>query len=130
MSNSRLQRIQSWPQLAHEARYSVKALAEHCGVSVRALEIFFSAARRESPRCWLKRLRMQRAIELLRDGSNVNETADCLGYHDHSHFSRDFKKLYGLAPKGLATPSKKWRNSSFSHSATQYSHLATKIEWP
>jgi AraC-like DNA-binding protein len=116
--NSPLQSIQSWRQLAHEAGYSVKALAENCGVSVRALEMFFSSARRESPRRWIKRLRMQRAIELLRDGSNVNETAGCLGYHDRSHFSREFKKLHGLAPKRFAARSKKRRTSSFSHSAT------------
>jgi transcriptional regulator GlxA family with amidase domain len=99
MNNPCLPGIQDWPRLAHEVGYSVKALAESCALSVRALELFCSSARRESPRCWLKRLRMQRAIQLLRDGSSVNETADCLGCHDRRHFSREFKKLYGLASK-------------------------------
>jgi len=102
MTNSRLRRIQNWPERAHEANYSVKALAGGCGVSVRALGMFFTSAKREPPGHWLKRLRMERAIELLRDGCNVNQTADRLGYQDRSHFSREFKKHYGLAPKRFA----------------------------
>jgi AraC-like DNA-binding protein len=118
MNTSRLHHIQTWSQLAHEAGYSVKALAANCGISVRALEMFFSSTRRESPRCWLKRLRMQRAIELLGDGSNVNETAEHLGYDDRSHFSREFKKHYGLAPKLFAFRAKRSRTASLAHSAT------------
>ena len=118
MNGSRLQRIQNWPQLAHEAGYSVKALAENCGVSVRALEMFFSATKRESPCRWIKRLRMQMAIELLRDGSSVKETTNRLGYQDHSHFSRDFKKHHGLTPKRFARPTARGEAGPFSHSAT------------
>jgi transcriptional regulator GlxA family with amidase domain len=130
MNHSPLQRIQNWSQLANEAGYSVKALAKLCGVSVRALEVFFLAVMRESPHRWLKRLRMQRAAELLRDGSNVNQTADCLGYHDRSHFSREFKKHYGLAPKRFTAPTGSGETASFSHSATQFSNLATKMRFP
>jgi AraC-like DNA-binding protein len=118
MINSRLQRIQSWPRLAHEAGYSVKTLADRSGVSVRTLELFFSSAKRESPRRCLKRLRMERAIELLRDGSNVNETADLLGYHDRSHFSREFKRFYGVSPRRFRPFTKTRETISLSHSAT------------
>lgn len=117
MTNSSLQRIRNWPQLAHEARYSVKVLAGNCGVSVRTLEIFFLLARRESPRRWLKKLRMRRAVELLCDGSNVNQTADCLAYQDRSHFSRDFKKHYGLSPKRFAARKAVGKATSFSQTA-------------
>jgi AraC-like DNA-binding protein len=44
------------------------------------------------------RLRMQRAIEHLRDDHNISVTAFWLGYQDPSHFSREFKKHYGFAP--------------------------------
>jgi AraC-like DNA-binding protein len=118
MNNLRLHRIQSWPRLAHDAGYSVKTLADRSGVSVRTLELFFSSTKRESPRGWLKRLRMQRAVELLLDGSNVNETAECLGYRDRSHFSREFKKHYGLAPRPFAFRARSEETAFFAHSAT------------
>lgn len=44
----------------------------------RTSEPSFLAVSRDSPRPWLKRLRMERAIELFRDGSNMNQTADYL----------------------------------------------------
>ena len=104
MNNCRLERIQDWPQRAHDAKYSVKALAKSCGVSVRALERFFVAVFGCKPRQWLKTLRMQKAIKLRREGSNVNETADHLGYHDRSHFSREFKKYLWSCPQGIRSP--------------------------
>ncbi len=116
-----------WPQLAHQAGYSVATLAKACAVSTRTLERFFLTAFADTPRRWLKRLRMQHAIELLRDGSNISETAFRLGYEDPSHFSREFKSHYGLAPSkysqtrviAAATP-------PMSHSAMRLSHLAMK----
>jgi AraC-like DNA-binding protein len=114
-----LHRIQNWPQLAHDAKYSVRALAGACGVSVRVLERFFLAAFGCKPRQWLKRQRMQRAVELLAGGDNVSQTADRLGYQDRSHFSREFKKYFGLAPKTYATqPSNAPPVGNLSHSAT------------
>jgi transcriptional regulator GlxA family with amidase domain len=110
--NARLHHIQSWPQLAHEANYAVSALAKSCGVSVRNLERLFLLALGETPRRLLKRLRMQRAIELLRDGSTVKETSACLGYEDPSHFSREFKNHYGFAPNRARIRLKKRRQLS------------------
>jgi transcriptional regulator GlxA family with amidase domain len=116
MNTSHLQRIQDWPQRAHQASYSVSALAKSCSVSVRTLERFYLRAfEGDTPRRWLKRQRMQRAIELLRDGSTIKETSACLGYEDPSHFSREFKNHYGFPPNKnayspvRATPSPKCR---------------------
>jgi AraC-like DNA-binding protein len=125
--NSRLSHLQNWPQLAHQAGYSVSALAKSCNVSVRTLERFFLPAFGDTPRRWLKGLRMQKAIELLRDGSTIKETAGRLGYEDPSHFSHDFKNRYGFAPtryvnlaaRAAATP-------RMSHLAMKLSRLAMK----
>jgi AraC-like DNA-binding protein len=121
MNSPGLHHIQSWPQLAHQADYSVSGLAKACGVSVRSLERFFMPAFGDTPRRWLKRLRMQRAIEILRDGSTIRQTAFSLGYTDPSHFSREFKKCYGFVPT-------KYPNSLAKTAATRkVSHLAMKL---
>ena len=112
-------------RLAAEAKYSIKALAENCGVSVRVLERFPLLAFSDSPRGWLKRLRMQRAMELLRDGSNVKETAASLGYEDPSHFSSQFKECFGFAPKEYPNPAAQTAaRPKMSHSAMKLSRLA------
>lgn len=129
--NSRLQRIQNWPQLAHNAKYSVNALASASGVSVRVLERFFLAAFGCKPRQWLKRQRMQRGVELLTDGNNVNETAFYLGYADSSHLSREFKSHYGFAPKQYAKLAPTAAvYLKMSHSAMNLSRLAMKSSFP
>ena len=70
---------------------------------------------------------MQRAIELLRGGSNISETAFCLGYEDPSHFSREFKKCYGFPPnKNANPPAKTAATPQMAHSAIGLSRLAMK----
>ena len=122
MNNSPLRAIRNWPQLAHEASYSVSVLAESCNASVRTLERFFLSVFGDTPRRWLKLLRMQRAIELLRDGSTMKETASALGYEDPSHFSREFKHYRGVAPKSCSKARPKAAaRSKLSHSAMKLS---------
>ena len=41
---------------------------------------------------------MQRATALLRDGKTITETSDLLGFEYPQHFTRMFKKHYGLTP--------------------------------
>jgi AraC-like DNA-binding protein len=87
--------------------------------------LFLPAFGGDMPRRWLKRPGMQRAIELLRDGNNVSETAFSLGYEDSSHFSREFKNHYGFAPNKYAnSPAKTAATPEMSHSAMKLSRLA------
>ena len=96
--NSRLDRIKNWAELAHTASYCGTTLAKKVGVSLRQLERFILEAKGKCPRQWLLGLRIERALELIREGSTVKEAADKLGYKQRSHFSSDFKKHYGFAP--------------------------------
>jgi transcriptional regulator GlxA family with amidase domain len=89
---------QNWQELAQRANWSAAALAKECGVSLRTLERYFLKAMGERPQAWLCEERQRRAVELLRDGSNVKTTAALLGYRHATHFSREFKKHWGHAP--------------------------------
>ena len=101
MSN-RLHHIQNWPELARQANWSVTLLAKHCRVSVRTLENYFRENLGVCPLAWLFERRQQLALELLKDGSSVKETAIVLGYEHPTHFSRDFRRQWGCSPGGFA----------------------------
>jgi AraC-like DNA-binding protein len=96
--NTRLNQVQNWPELARAANWSASALARRCGVSVRTLERYFLRNMGKSPKVWLAEKRQLLAIELLREGSTVKETAGRTGYNHASTFSREFKKHWGSCP--------------------------------
>ena len=89
---------ESWQQLAHESSYSASALAKACGVSAPGLERLFQRVAGQPAERWLKSVRMRRALELLRDGSTVEEAAASLAYGDAGCFIQDFREHYGFCP--------------------------------
>jgi AraC-like DNA-binding protein len=96
--NTRLSYIKNWPELARQANWSAAALAKRCGVSVRTLERYFLKQMEKSPMAWLSEQRQHQAVELLRNGSSVKETALYLGYKQSTNFTRKFKKHWGRCP--------------------------------
>jgi AraC-like DNA-binding protein len=77
-------------------------LAKQCDVSVRTLERYFHEKVGMCPHAWLFDQRQRSAIELLRDGNSVKETAVILDYKHATHFSREFKKRWGHPPSTRA----------------------------
>ena len=98
---SRLSRVSNWEELAEEAGYNAKKLAERCGVSRRQLERFFPITTGKTPQQWLNYLRQQKAYELIASGQSAKEVAIRLGYKQPSHFSREFKRFHGVPPSEL-----------------------------
>ena len=47
---------------------------------------------------YVRKKRMEKAVELLKNGRIVRECAFELGYFDEFHFSRDFKRHFGCPP--------------------------------
>lgn len=47
---------------------------------------------------YIRKLRMDKARDLLNSGKSVKETGLELGYYDEFHFSKEFKRYFGQAP--------------------------------
>ena len=65
---SRLARIDSWENLAQQAKFKPSVMAGHCHVSVRQPQRFFERQYGTSPGEWSRDLRIQRARQLISRG--------------------------------------------------------------
>lgn len=94
----RLQSVRDF-MLAHlEQRLRVVALAERAGVSVAQFERQFRRVFQISPQQHLIRLRIERAMELLRGSQSIAQIAQHCGFSDQSAFARQFKATVGMSP--------------------------------
>ena len=93
---SRLHQIQDWPERAHEAKWRAATLAKNCDVSLRSLQRFFKKKTGKSPKVLLFEQRQEFAIEMSRNNSQIKVIASDLDYKYSCHFSRDFKKHWGI----------------------------------
>lgn len=100
--SSRLDQIENWVGRAETARYNGKNLAAQCRISSSQLERYFRSTINQSPQEALNGLRLKHALPLVQEGLTIKEIADRLGYKQGSHFSRQFKKFYGVAPSCCA----------------------------
>ncbi|TVP78627.1 MAG: helix-turn-helix domain-containing protein [Puniceicoccaceae bacterium] len=74
-------------------------IADHLGVSRRLLELRFRAAMHSSIREYLIRCRLAEARRMLSSGREPIETIAALtGFCNAPHFSRTFKREFGLTP--------------------------------
>lgn len=77
----------------------VEELAQELGMSVSSFHQHFKAVTAISPLQFQKRLRLQEARRLML-GENLDATSVAyrVGYNDASHFSREYKSLFGAPP--------------------------------
>lgn len=79
--------------------WSVAALAQQVHMSRTAFALRFAELVGSPPMQYLKRLRLQRAAELLRsDGLSIGRVAEQVGYDSETAFNRAFKQVYGRSP--------------------------------
>src|SRR5208282_2235988 len=78
-----------------------KSLADKCRVTPRHLERYFHKTTGLTVQQLMNRERQMRALLFLLDGKSVKDASRLLGYTGASHFSRDFKRYYGLPPSRL-----------------------------
>jgi AraC-like DNA-binding protein len=77
----------------------IEDLAQELGMSVSSFHQHFKSVTAMSPLQFQKRLRLQEARRLmLLENLDATSTAYRVGYNDASHFSRDYKNLFGAPP--------------------------------
>ncbi|TBV17340.1 hypothetical protein DNK01_00260 [Stutzerimonas kirkiae] len=82
--------------------WSVHSLARTVGLNEKRLQSGFHALYGHSVHVCLTRIRIEAAINLLRRGTSVTETAATVGFGHLSHFSRVFRSHTGISPKQCA----------------------------
>jgi len=77
----------------------IEQLARELSMSVSSLHHHFKAVTALSPLQFQKRLRLQEARRLML-GENLDAASAAyrVGYHDASHFNREYKSLFGVPP--------------------------------
>ena len=79
---------------------SVENIAAFCGLNRSYFGKIFKKAVGKTPQEFLLTYRMIKATELLKlTQLSVRDISNAVGYDDQNHFSRDFKKIYGLSPR-------------------------------
>lgn len=83
-----------------ERPFSLSDLAKACGLSPSRTAHLFRAQTGLPPAQYMERLRMQRAVSLLKATQwSIKEIAAACGYADPFYFSARFKKNHGRSPK-------------------------------
>ena len=77
----------------------IEQMAHELGMSVSGFHHHFKAVTAMSPLQFQKRLRLQEARRLmLGEDLDAASAAYRVGYHDASHFNREYKSLFGVPP--------------------------------
>ena len=93
-----IQNVETWLLNARQSSYDAATLSEILQISRRQLQRQTKRIFGLSPQKWLDRQRLIEAVKLLKQ-SRIKEVSYVLGYKHVSHFSREFKRFYGLPPK-------------------------------
>lgn len=95
-----VQQIMKYMENHYKEKISLDQIAENMYLSPFYISKLFKSETGDTPINYLISLRMEKAKELLDQNStlSVQEAAAAVGYEDAYHFSKLFKKYYGLSP--------------------------------
>ena len=80
-------------------RWTVEEMAEIVELSKPHFQRLFKNKVGVSPIAWLRERRLEKACELLEsEFLNIQQIGITIGMSDDSHFTRDFKRKYGVTP--------------------------------
>ena len=94
-----VQTAQEWIRQRLGEEVSVADWAESCGLNVDYFSRLFNSHTGMGPKTWLIEARLQRAARMLAyPDRTVEDIAERCGYQCPFHFSRTFKRRFGLPP--------------------------------
>ncbi|MGF6772502.1 AraC-like DNA-binding protein [Paraburkholderia sp. GAS199] len=80
------------------ASVTLAEIARAAGLSAFHAARLFAQATGMPPHAWRNQVRLQRALGPLRAGVSVTEVAAASGFTDQSHFTRHFRRMFGVPP--------------------------------
>lgn len=93
--------LREWMESRLDDPPTLEEVAAFCGMSPWQALRRFREHTGLPPHQWLTQLRLQRALPLVLAGEPLSEIALRLGFYDQAHFSRLFRRTYGLPPARL-----------------------------
>jgi AraC-like DNA-binding protein len=93
-------RVLEYMDAHFDEQLTLESLARVAGLSVHHFARAFRQSTGEPPHQYLLRRRIDRATELLKQPElPLSEIALAVGFSDHSHFARHFRRLVGMTPR-------------------------------
>lgn len=95
-----VQQIMKYMETHYREKISLDQIAENMYLSSFYISKIFKSETGDTPINYLISLRMEKAREILDQNpeESIQETAAAVGYEDAYHFSKLFKKYYGISP--------------------------------
>lgn len=97
----RVRKMSAWAAARLDRPVSLADAAAHVGLSTGRARHLFVDQTGLPFRTYLLWLRLMRAVELFSAGSSLTDAAHGAGFSDSSHFSRTFRRMFGIAADSL-----------------------------
>jgi AraC-like DNA-binding protein len=97
----RVRKMSAWAAARLETPVSLADVAAHVGLSAGRARHLFVDHTGLPFRSYLLWLRLMRAVEMFSGGSSLTSAAHGAGFSDSSHFSRTFRRMFGIAADSL-----------------------------
>jgi AraC-like DNA-binding protein len=92
-------KVIGWMKKNLDRPVKIEALAQQANMSVSSLHHQFKAIAGMSPLQYQKQLRLQEARRLMLTGTDAASAGYRVGYESPSHFSRDYRRIFGEPPQ-------------------------------
>ena len=102
-TNDSLRKAIAYIRLNYHSDININKVAEEVGISERYLRNLFSQYLNLSPLDYLNQIRINKAVELLRNTEmSIKEVCFQCGFQSPQYFSRIFKQQMGVSPRDVA----------------------------